>query len=272
MAAPAPQADACDAAVASNSATAAFVLRTTDWERAIFACDFASPDRPALVTELLRSFLAKSDVRPVEPLEIWNLAVSARHLWLVRIAAALENTDAFVFQLRCPHDRCRESMEVLLTNSALTSLNEERATRNSFTPADQTEKLFLRRPTGDDLRRWHAAGAALAEESTAQQAMLHDLIVDGQPPADPARLAEAFEIFDPLLAFTLTLTCPACGYGADHNIDLEAHALTRLHAQQTRLLHEVHRLALAYGWTESEILAVPAGRRRHYLDLIDSAP
>jgi hypothetical protein len=37
-----------------------------------------------------------------------------------------------------------------------------------------------------------------------------------------------------------------------------------------RLEDEVHVLASAYGWTESEILALPDSRRRRYVDRITS--
>ena len=52
-------------------------------------------------------------------------------------------------------------------------------------------------------------------------------------------------------------------------VDLEALALRRLYARQDALLATVHRLASRYGWTESEVLAVPARRRARYLALIE---
>ncbi|HTB80757.1 MAG TPA: hypothetical protein VK717_07710 [Opitutaceae bacterium] len=268
MAAPAPRADASDAAAAApHSATAAFALRTTDWERTLLACDFASRDRPALVTALLLAFLTKPDGTPVEPVEVWNLPVSTRHLSLVRISTALDHTDTFALQLRCPHDDCRELLEVPLAIAALTALHDEHAAqKNLAMPGDGTATSTLRRPTGDDLRRWRAAG-----ESIAHHAMLRDLVLAGETPADPDPLTEALEAFDPLLAFTLSLTCPSCGRSADHLVDLEALALARLQARQTLLLREIHRLAGAYGWTESEILAVPAARRVRYLELVEAA-
>lgn len=268
MAAPAPRADASDAAAAApHPATAAFALRTTDWERTLLACDFASPDRPALVTALLLAFLTKPDGTSAEPVEVWNLAVSTRHLLLVRITAALDATDTFALRLRCPHDDCRELLEVPLSIAALNALHDEHAAQKTLAlPGEGAAVSALRRPTGDDLRRWRAAG-----ESIADHAMLRDLVLTGEAPIDPAPLTGALEAFDPLLAFTLSLTCPACGRSADHPVDLEALALARLQARQALLLREIHQLAGAYGWTESEILAVPAARRARYLELVEAA-
>lgn len=267
MAAPATSADACDtAAAAPRSAAAAFAVRTTGWENALLACDFATPDRPALVTALLQAFLIQLDGTPAEPIELWNLAVSTRHLLLVRIAAALEDTEAFTLQLRCPSDGCRELLEVPLSVTALTALHDEHAAHSTLTlPGND---VALRRPTGDDLRRWRAIPAT--DQSGRQQALLRDLTVAGRLPDDPAPLADALEAFDPLLAFAFTMTCPVCGGAAEHALDLEALALARLQARQTRLLRDVHRLARAYGWTEAEILAVPSSRRACYLEFIDS--
>ena len=43
---------------------------------------------------------------------------------------------------------------------------------------------------------------------------------------------------------------------------------TEISAQAQRLLREIDALARAYGWTEHEILSLPAQRRQTYLELI----
>jgi hypothetical protein len=272
MATTLPSADALEtAAVAPRRAALVSVVRAAGWERALLACDFAAPDRPALVTALLLAFLTERTGTPVEPVEIWDLAVSTRHLLLVRIVAALEGTDTFALQLRCPTPGCRELLEVPLSLAALAALHDEHAARDTLgAPGDGAAgALTLRRPTGDDLRRWHAI-LSPANGSFGPPAILRDLVVAGRLPENSVSLADALEAFDPLLAFAFTMTCPACGSTADHALDLEALALTRLQARQTLLQREIHRLALAYGWTESEILAVPASRRSRYLKFIDA--
>jgi hypothetical protein len=37
-----------------------------------------------------------------------------------------------------------------------------------------------------------------------------------------------------------------------------------------RSLHQVHRLALAYGWTEAQILSLSPTRRGYYLGLVQN--
>jgi hypothetical protein len=45
---------------------------------------------------------------------------------------------------------------------------------------------------------------------------------------------------------------------------------SELGAWARRLLHEIHSLARAYGWSESEILTLSPARRQAYLELIGS--
>ncbi len=128
---------------------------------------------------------------------------------------------------------------------------------------------MLRRPCGADLRRWHA----LQPDTRAQalQDLLDTLVVAGQAAADDeAALSEAFTAHDPLLALAVGCECPACGAANEVAVDLESIALARLAARQHALLHEIHRLASHYGWTEAEVLAVPPTRRARYLAFIEA--
>jgi hypothetical protein len=43
---------------------------------------------------------------------------------------------------------------------------------------------------------------------------------------------------------------------------------SEISAEARRLLLEVHNLASAYGWSESDILSMSALRRRYYLEMI----
>src|SRR5271163_976823 len=65
------------------------------------------------------------------------------------------------------------------------------------------------------------------------------------------RLAEA----DPLAEILLDLECSECGNGWDEPFDIAAWLWTEIEARARRLLLDVHTLAAAYGWSESEILS-----------------
>lgn len=63
------------------------------------------------------------------------------------------------------------------------------------------------------------------------------------------------------------VTCPACGASADVAFDVGALLWERIAAAVPDVLADVAALARAFGWTESDVLALPAARRRAYLEL-----
>ncbi|HEX6899542.1 MAG TPA: phage baseplate protein [Thermoanaerobaculia bacterium] len=78
------------------------------------------------------------------------------------------------------------------------------------------------------------------------------------------RMAEA----DPQGDIELSLTCPACGHEWLAAFDIASFFWTEIDAWARVLLREIHILASAYGWRESDILALSPWRRRSYLELI----
>jgi hypothetical protein len=50
--------------------------------------------------------------------------------------------------------------------------------------------------------------------------------------------------------------------------DMPAYFWSEIQMGARRLLQEVHALASAYGWRESEILMLSAARRRAYLEMV----
>jgi hypothetical protein len=221
------------------------------------AFDFSHADRPALVTALL-------DACAAVPGGWWPRGVGARTAALLALLRATDGRDTIALTLRCP--ACGTPFEIELAHDALAALVP--AAAQMQLERDGAEPLTLRLPTGDDLRAWRTL--APASPDAAPRAMLARLAIAGTPTADDAAAAaDALAQADPLVSFGVACSCPACGAAAEPGIDLEAVALQRLAARQRGLLHEVHALASRYGWTESEILAVPPTRRARYLELIE---
>ena len=79
-----------------------------------------------------------------------------------------------------------------------------------------------------------------------------------------ARMAE----IDPQADVEITLTCQDCGHRWNAPFDILNFFWAEIHAWALRALHEVHLLALAYGWHESDILALSPWRRRLYLEMV----
>jgi hypothetical protein len=61
--------------------------------------------------------------------------------------------------------------------------------------------------------------------------------------------------------------CEACGHEGSAQLDAGELLWDEIDARAHALLGEVHQLARAYGWTESEILGLSAARRAAYLSM-----
>jgi hypothetical protein len=74
-------------------------------------------------------------------------------------------------------------------------------------------------------------------------------------------------MLDPHAEMLLDLECPECGVRSQATFDPAAYFMEEIDARAAGLLREVHVLASAYGWSEAEVLALGAARRRRYLEL-----
>jgi hypothetical protein len=78
------------------------------------------------------------------------------------------------------------------------------------------------------------------------------------------RMAQA----DPLAETRLTLACPTCAHAWEEGLDIATFVWAEIDARAKRILYEVHRLASAYGWAETQILALSTRRRALYLEMV----
>lgn len=82
-----------------------------------------------------------------------------------------------------------------------------------------------------------------------------------------ARVEVALEEVAPEVGTVIATSCPSCGRATRVSVS----PYVGLLGDEGDLLAEVHQLAWAYHWSESEILGLPTGRRRRYLALVDRA-
>jgi hypothetical protein len=82
-------------------------------------------------------------------------------------------------------------------------------------------------------------------------------------------LSERMSDLDPQGDVQLALSCPLCSHRWDAPLDIVSFMWREIHAWAVRLLHDVHALASAYGWRESDILTMSPWRRQVYLELIE---
>lgn len=73
---------------------------------------------------------------------------------------------------------------------------------------------------------------------------------------------------DPQSEVQLSLHCESCGKSWLDLFDIVPFLWREVDAWAVRLLREVHSLARAYGWSESDILAMTSWRRHCYLEML----
>ncbi len=104
----------------------------------------------------------------------------------------------------------------------------------------------------------------------AQQALIAGALLETAADADtlPAvveAVADGIVTADPLADIRLGVTCASCRHAFVTSFDVVGFLWAEIDAEVARLLDDVHRLAAAYGWSESTILTMSRSRRREYL-------
>lgn len=212
-------------------------------DRALMFCAWARPDLP--------------------PSRFPDLPLGAINRALLRLRETCfgPHINAYV---DCEH--CGERMEITLDTGQLLADVNEKDTLAEF----EISNHRFRVPCSRDLamiiveRDSRAAAVKLLEQCCLSYPDDTDLGF-----ADI--LAEAETIManlDPDADINLALTCEDCGESWLAGFNIGSLLWDEIDVRARSLLAEVHSLARAYGWTESEILALSPQRRSIYLDMV----
>lgn len=87
---------------------------------------------------------------------------------------------------------------------------------------------------------------------------------------DLEEVGEEMALADPMAEISFQFRCPACGNEGNAALDIANFIWEEIAARAKRLIFEIHRLASAYGWTESEILALSEQRRALYMEMVQA--
>jgi hypothetical protein len=179
--------------------------------------------------------------------------------------------------IACP--ACGEQLDLEISADAIQPAVDADSVHPPIGVAVAGRELAIRPPTTDDLI---AAAEAVAhdgaEHGTVRRALVARLVIGDSPagnmPPDDAisseldvAIGEALAAADPDLQLALDVSCPACAHAWVTPLDVTDFLWTEVVAGARRVADEVAGLAAAYGWRESEILALSPWRRRMYLDL-----
>ena len=136
-------------------------------------------------------------------------------------------------------------------------------------------EVRFRLPNSLDL----AAVASQADVATIRRRMLDRCLLtalyqsaqqssDQLPGEVVEAIAERMAQADPQADIQLLLACSQCGQQWQAAFDIESFFWSEINAWANRTLHEVHTLALRYGWREADILAMSPWRRQFYLNMV----
>jgi hypothetical protein len=139
-------------------------------------------------------------------------------------------------------------------------------------PEIETPAELAVQSNGREVRFRLPTSADLLAVNSSEQLLERCLLDGGCPlttdflPTIVAKMSSA----DPLADIHLALNCPSCAHKWEPAFDIVAFLWREISAAARRLLREVHTLASAYGWTESEILSLSPTRRRAYLEMANA--
>jgi hypothetical protein len=174
--------------------------------------------------------------------------------------------------LTCPG--CGESLELA---PAVAELRADGAVgpAEERTLSEGGCEISFRQPTAFDLAEIaDEPDAELALERLLERCVLEATVggrrvKPGELPEDTvAAVDAALAAADPQADLELGVECPTCGHRSTTRFDVATFLWSELERFALGTLREIHVLASAYGWSESQILELGA-RRRLYLELIE---
>lgn len=182
----------------------------------------------------------------------------------VFLAELLESTTGGLVWGRMECESCGEQLDVPVDVAAIARLPVPEPGALLSTTVDGAEVEF-RLPTTADLRtlRGLAPGAA-------RDLLLVRCVGEGAgavPEAVAEAIDAAMEHTSPAGAIEIVVGCPNCGTETATALDVSVLLWAEVEAQAVALIGDVHALATAYGWTETDVLALTPERRATYLNL-----
>ena len=215
---------------------------------------------------LLDRLLVETSGTTVGPGKAWELAVCDRDrllatIYLQYFGCQIESTVA------CTN--CDKPFD--LTFSLSDMMGRLQATRLTTCSGPDEACVYMlsderrfRLPTVADL---HDVVNLAADAAT--RTLLERCMVEGDPAVDPDVVQAAMEEAGPVLNIGLDASCPECGRGRRVRFDIGSYLLSVLSHERRFLVHEVHRIASAYGWGLDAILRLSRDDRRAYVRLIE---
>lgn len=192
--------------------------------------------------------------RPLAEVMRWSVARRDHALFEFRGQVFGDRVEAVT---RCP--ACDEQLEMHLPLTQITPKTPSAS--SSQTLRIGRTRINCRLPNTEDL----LAVASFTDVSDARNELIARCVKSDDP---DLREQAAVLLADHAEDVQLELTCPACEHTWQSAFDIAAFVWRELEEWAHRTLHEIHVIASAYGWGESEILELSARRRQTYVEML----
>jgi hypothetical protein len=113
----------------------------------------------------------------------------------------------------------------------------------------------------------HASGSREVRRTILERCRVEGDL-DAVTDAAADRLAREFEALDPAADIVVHITCAACRVALAASVDLASFVVRDVDRVVSGLYRDIDTIASEYGWDEPTILALPADRRRCYVEMI----
>jgi hypothetical protein len=229
------------------------------------------PGDPDAVNILLSRLLVAAPGATVGPEGLAALSVADRDQLLAAVYHE-EFGDGVDGVASCIH--CGEKYEFSFSLSALIAhLTEDGVPHTDGPDAEGFYGLpngvRFRLPTVRDVE-----GVAGLPAEAAVSALLERCLAGPAGAADREALQAAMERVAPILNLDIESVCPHCAAAQGIAFNIESYLLQALAQERRFLTHEIHRLAISYGWGLRDILGISREDRRSLIRHIEylSAP
>jgi len=223
---------------------------------------------PCYVTGILAAALDKIGGIHADPSVVSQLCVADRQYLMLQIASMLEG-DVFWILSSC--SSCKSDFDICMKRSDFPVTEAGHGYPFATVKLDGAE-LTCRIPVGQDQEKIEH----LADDDALHLLLEHCIekvngeepekgFVDSLTPADIGRIEDVLDDISPSVTTSLLTRCPECD--AEQVIELDPYTLPV--TETDNFFQEIHTLAMAYHWSEQDIMALPRSRRRTYLNLID---
>lgn len=205
--------------------------------------------------------------------QIAELSIGQRDMHLLHLREQLFGS-RLMSSAVCP--QCSERIEWENSISDMLGSDSQQQTENShFELKWRQYQLQFRLPNSIDLAHVNAKRSVADALITVLQHCISKAThknkpvgIEKLPKSVIKALNQRIEQLDPHAEISMQLNCPNCAHQWPLLFDITHFLWSELNDWALRMLQTVHALAMTYGWTQNEILALSPMRRQLYLGMV----